>query len=135
MKAAITQALAYPRRLVRDHLNQDTCPHSGMFDKCDKKCQLCDERPECEWLFDNEEYSTLEHKPLQALTDALDFAICYVAAEMAVMNHDSNHCACEACGWLRESQRLLDQVKDTLADDTSTPELTQHSFTDANSYH
>lgn len=111
MKARIIKALAYPREFVHSNLRLEDCPHNGMYDDADARCLTCDDRYECGWLYDNDEFVTLEQKSVKQLVEALEFALDLVTAEASRWEHDSEHCHCEICTWMREARELLNEVQ------------------------
>jgi hypothetical protein len=111
VKARIIKALDYPREYVRSNLMLEGCPHNSMYDDVDGRCLSCDDRFECEWLLNNDEFAALEQKPEKQLLQALGFAVELVTAEITRWEHDSGRCHCEACTWLRETQQLYDEVQ------------------------
>jgi hypothetical protein len=104
----IIEALAFPRKLVQDSLDLHQCPHGGFFSPAETGCQDCDDRAECQWLYHYDEFAAMENKPVAVLVDALDFALTYVRAQVATWEHDSQGCRCDACRWLRASEKLYD---------------------------
>jgi hypothetical protein len=61
-------------------------------------------------LYDNDEFAALQQRPIEALVEALEFAMGYVDALTRQWQHDSRHCRCDACTWLRDAQRLFNAV-------------------------
>ena len=106
----VIEALLFPRSLVRDHIEIDQCAHAGHYAKDRKDCQQCDYGPECEWLYSNDEFIALERKPLPVLAQALEFALGYVDAQVSLWGHQHTSCHCDACVWLRRTQRLYGEV-------------------------
>ena len=111
MRESIIKALSYPRELVRGEFELDDCPHSGLYAEEDARCIDCPQRPECEWLYSNEEFVALEQKPMAEILEALEFALEYVAAQIAYWQHDSQQCGCTSCSWLKDAARLFDEVR------------------------
>ena len=111
MKQQIIELLAFPRTLVRDHLELETCPHNGFFDQGDMRCLQCENGMECEWLYSNDEFAALQKHSLKRLTDALEFAVFYVEAEIARWGHDTLSCSCDSCKWLRRAQQMVEEVQ------------------------
>ncbi len=111
MRQGLIEALSYPRELVRNDMDLDDCPHNGLYDNEDGRCLACPQRPECEWLYDNEEFAALEQKSIAEILAALEIASDYVAAQIAYWEHDSRQCGCTSCTWLRDALRLVDQAR------------------------
>jgi len=108
-RRAVIDALSYPRQLLHGSLNLESCPHGGFYSPGDTGCQDCDDRPECQWLYHNDEFVALDRKSDHDLAQALDFAICYVTAQAA--GHDTRSCHCASCAWLRGALPLYDLLK------------------------
>ncbi len=50
MKTEIIAMLAFPRKMIGDHIPLETCEHAGNFSSGDTRCLECEPRLECEWL-------------------------------------------------------------------------------------
>lgn len=111
MRQSLIEALAYPRELVRNNMELDECPHSGFYDHEDGRCLTCSQQPDCEWLYNTEEFAALGQKPTNEILAALEIASDYVAAQTTYWEHDSWRCGCTSCTWLRDTLRLLDQAR------------------------
>lgn len=111
MRQAFIDALSYPRELVRDNLELEECPHTGLYDNEDGKCIACPQQSECEWLYNNEAFAALEKKPIAEILAALEIASDYVTAQVAYWEHDSRRCGCTSCSWLRNTLRLVDKAR------------------------
>jgi hypothetical protein len=111
MRQSLIEALSYPRELVRNDMDLDDCPHSGLYDDEDGRCLACPQQPECEWLYNNEEFAALGQKPVAEILAALEIASDYVAAQIAYWEHDSRQCGCTSCTWLGEASRLVDKAR------------------------
>ncbi|MEE8429516.1 MAG: hypothetical protein V3S33_08460 [Gammaproteobacteria bacterium] len=112
IRQKITSTLVYPRRLVGDQLDLDHCRHSGLYNSAARDCQDCDTEPECEWLYDTEEFLLLQKRPMKKLVEALEFALGYMGGEIARVRHHRQRCGCEMCVWLRGAQRLCEEIYD-----------------------
>ena len=111
MREKIIAALIESRLLVRDQVDWHDCIHGGYYSSQDAGCHSCDFEFECQWLSQNDEFVALERKATQMLVDSLEFAEAYVDAIVTRRAHDRRNCLCEACRWLRNTQRLLGQVR------------------------
>ncbi len=112
VRQKITSTLVYPRLLVSDWMELDDCPHSGLYDLAARDCQDCNAGPECEWLYDTEEFLLLQERPMETLVEALEFALGCVGGEVARLRHHYQRCACEMCVWFRGAQRLFEKIVD-----------------------
>ncbi len=111
MRQRLIEALSYPRELVRNDMDLDDCPHNGLYDDEDGRCLACPQQPECEWLYNNEEFVALEQKPIAEILAALEIASDYVGAQITYWEHDSRRCRCTSCTWLRDTLRLVDEAR------------------------
>ena len=110
MREKLIGQLGLPRDLVRRYQDLGRCPHNGMYDGKDIACLECEDQTECEWLYNNNEFSNLKQKSLTELLKALGFAMEFVSAQAVLWEHDSRDCGCETCSWLRETAELYDEV-------------------------
>ena len=110
MRARLLQLLEFPRKLVQGELELEGCPHSGFYDLRDKQCIDCPQGPECHWLCRNDEYASLQNHSTEELTRALDFALCYVHADIIKWDHKPETCGCIVCKWHREARAAYDEV-------------------------
>lgn len=102
----LIELLAYPRYHLRDELEVElgACVHDGRYDNHDPHCILCQNRAECRWLFDNDEFTALKLHSKDQLLQALEFALEYVDSVVARWGHDVRLCHCDACQWLRKTR-------------------------------
>ena len=107
------EALSFPRKFVRDNMDLIDCKHAGNFANEDATCIHCDQGSECEWLYSNDEFIALADKPVEEHAGALEFALGFVEAQVSFWNHKRSKCPCEACNWLRDTQRLFDEFMET----------------------
>ena len=110
MKQRIIEALAYPRKLVRNQIDPSECSHNGHFNSTDGDCQDCYHNAECEWLHSNDEFVALQSKSADELEGALEFAIGFVDALVTRRGHQTRTCCCEACVWLRDTEELFNDL-------------------------
>lgn len=106
-RRTLIEALAYPTRVMRQHLALEDCPHNGDYAATDPHCLLCDYEAECAWLIHHDESVDLDAKTNPDLANALEFCFGYLDAKVTGWGHDRRSCACEACAWLRRAARLL----------------------------
>lgn len=113
MRQKVLAQLHYPRLLIGDSQDLDRCPHNGMYDQDDRACLNCSDRSECIWLYNNDEFSNLQTKPLSDLRAALAFAVDYVSAQAVIWEHNPNNCLCETCKWIRQAEKLYNEACNT----------------------
>jgi hypothetical protein len=110
MKEKIITALNFPRSLIRGEIDTVDCPHAGNYAGRDPECLACMQGAECEWLNGSDEAVPLALKTQEELEGALEFALGYVDAQVMLWGHNRRNCRCDACKWLRSSQRLFDTL-------------------------
>ncbi len=108
VREQIIALLTYPQTLLQAKLHLEECTHGGLYARGDRLCHECEDKPECEWLFHFGEYASLADKSETELLQAIEFALDYVNADVVRREHDSTHCDCESCNWLRRGQQLFD---------------------------
>jgi len=111
MRTRFIEALTYPRMLMTAHIDIETCPMHGYFDKTLDACLVCEKGTECLWLNSHDEFSVLARKPIEALFEAFTFSIDYIDAYITRENHNPRRCACDTCDWLREARHLVREYK------------------------
>jgi len=111
LRELIITALVYPRRLMQGSIALEVCTHAGHYAPRQTDCRLCEHSPECEWLTGHDQHVDLKRKSVEALTEALEISFSYVDARVTLDGHDAIRCRCEACGWLRDTERLLETLR------------------------
>jgi hypothetical protein len=114
MKTEVIAMLEFPRQIMRGHIPLEACEHAGNFSSRDTGCLVCETRPECEWLYSNDESVALTEKPLDVIVDAFGSALLYVDACVTRAGHDGRVCHCQACDWLRRARRLHESAERAL---------------------
>jgi len=111
MRQRLIEALTYPRMLMTAHIDIDTCPMHGYFNKTLDACLVCEKGTECLWLNNHDEFSVLARKPIDAVFEAFMFSIDYIDAYVTRDNHNPRRCACDTCHWLREARHLVHEYQ------------------------
>ena len=111
MKQTIINLLKYPRILLKETLAIEPCPHTYLYNKHDLGCLECSCRTECEWLYKNDTADELNKKSEEQLVHELQFTMTSIQAYIAQWEHNSSHCQCEACVWLKTAQDVYDKNK------------------------
>ena len=111
MKQTLVNTLEYPKVLLKEYLQMDSCPHSYFYNRHDANCQMCFAKPECEWLYKHDTTGELHDKSNRQLLNDLEFALLSIQGHIARWEHNSHYCECEACEWLKNAQRLYDLNK------------------------
>ena len=111
MRERVIAMLDFPRRVVRAEMELSECPHNGQFDSNDSECQECADGPECQWLYATDAVAALGSRPLDQLSEALEFAIISVAANAIQKNHDPQQCRCPICDWLIQAEALHAELR------------------------
>lgn len=89
LRESLIEALSYPRKVMRNYIELDNCPHNGLYDSEDGNCLACPQQMECVWLYSNEEFAALEKKPIAEILAALEDGLEYVTAQISYLEHDS----------------------------------------------
>ncbi len=106
MKENILKALEFPRVMIRENVDLRSCRFNGHY-VGELGCKLCNAATECRWLTQHDEFSSLSHKPLAEIAEALEFAMHFVEALVMESDHNSEVCRCEACRWLRGARETV----------------------------
>lgn len=107
MKDQLIQALYFPRYQVRMGINSQDCVHGGHYHKGEQLCEACDYRNECAWLYHNDECSGVARKPAESLAQSLQFSLDYIDTRVAGLGHHIGECDCDACAWLKNTEKLV----------------------------
>lgn len=107
-KQTLLAALFYPRFHIRNNLRQRDCPFNNEYRADELACGWCLYQEECCWLNHHDDDSRLAGMSVDELLKILAFTVDYVDTDIAFWEHDSRHCGCEACRWLRDARRELD---------------------------
>ena len=111
MRDQIIELLDFPRRLARDNMELQHCPHAGNYLEGDPRCQACHSFLECEWLYHSDEFSALGERPLAEVVEALNVACMYVDAQVTLSGHQRDRCACDSCRWVQRASVLLEECQ------------------------
>jgi hypothetical protein len=117
MKENILKALEFPRNLIRENVDLRSCRFNGHY-VGELGCKLCNKATECKWLTHHDEFSSLSHKPLAEVAEALEFAIHFVEALVMESDHECEVCRCEACQWLRGARQTVADFHQVLSEST-----------------
>jgi len=107
MKNRIIELLSFPRQMLHDDIDLETCLHAGFYDTKDRVCRECENEGQCRWLSANDEFVALERKSVRSLAKSLAFVLEYMNAQVGRWGHDPNVCKCSSCRWLREASGLF----------------------------
>lgn len=115
IKRRILESLTYPRQIAKAEVDLSACPHSGLFNASDDRCQKCSKNYECDWLNSTDEFNDLVAKPMEFLYRALNFGIDYVDARNVLSNHHEKDCGCENCEWLEDARDIAHEYTEMTA--------------------
>ena len=110
MRQAIIETLSFPKTVIAKYINVDNCPHGGYFNPAESDCEHCARHGECHWIFQNEESTALENKPLEELISALEYSISFIELRISHQGHHAGNCQCESCLWLKKASTLFNQA-------------------------
>jgi hypothetical protein len=108
MRRELIEALSYPKLLVQKQIEERNCPHDCRFDATDERCHHCDLGHECHWVTCLNEFDDFDGKANHTINASLRYGIKLVERLHSELRHDEATCTCEACIWIRESQRLTE---------------------------
>ncbi len=105
MREEIVELLEFTRRWLPSQLELEECPCNGSYHQSNNQCERCEQKPECRWLFNNDEYVELCTKPLPELVASLDLALWLIDARNA--SEHGHRCSCELCSWRKQTEHIL----------------------------
>jgi hypothetical protein len=76
---------------------------------------------ECHWASCLNDFEDLRNKPVHTLNASLRYSVRLVEAMHHELRHDETTCTCEACRWIRDSQRLIETFESNLATNPHRP--------------
>ena len=103
MKNRMIELLSFPRQMLHDDIDLETCLHAGFYDRNNHDCRHCENAAQCRWLNANDKFVALERKSMEDLTKSLAFVLDYMNARVGQWGHDPNVCKCSFCCWLGEA--------------------------------
>ena len=121
MRRQMIEALSYPRLLVKKIIDGRDCPHDSLFEATSERCQQCDINRECHWVTCLDEFADFEDKPTHTINASLRYGVKLVESLHAELHHDETLCTCEACTWVRDTQRLIEEFEENLAPNEYRP--------------
>lgn len=121
MRRQMIEALSYPRMLVRQIIDGRDCPHDSLFEATSDRCRQCDINSECHWVNCLDEFADFADKPAHTLNASLRYGIKLVETLHSELQHDETLCTCEACTWVRDAQRLVEEFEANLAPNSYRP--------------
>ena len=121
MRRELIEALTYPRLLILRMIDARECEHDSLFDATSARCHHCSMDRECHWASCLNDFEDLRSKPVHTLNASLRYSVRLVEALHNELLHDSTSCTCEACSWIRDSQRLIESFESNLAPNPYRP--------------
>ena len=121
MRRQMIEALTYPRLRVLQIIEQRDCPQDSLFEPTSSRCQECDMNRECHWVRRLHEFSNFNDKPAHTINASLRYGIKLVESLHSKLHHDETLCTCEACSWIRDAQRLIEEFEEHLAPNPYRP--------------
>jgi len=121
MRRQLIEALTYPRLLILKLIDSQDCPYDSLFDVARIRCQRCDMGQECHWASCLNDFEDLRSKPTRTLNASLRYGVKLVESLHGELRHDATVCTCEACAWIRDSQRLIEEFERRLAPNPYRP--------------
>ncbi|NIL93303.1 MAG: hypothetical protein GTO71_02420 [Woeseiaceae bacterium] len=114
MRQRLIGALTYPRLLVQRIIDGRECPHDSLFQATSAHCRQCNVNSECHWVNCLDEFSGFADKPEHTINASLRYGVRLVESLHSELHHDETLCTCEACSWVRDAQRLIEEFEENL---------------------
>ena len=114
MRRQLIEALTYPRLLILKLLDDRECVHDSVFEATSERCHQCDMNSECHWATCLNDFQELSEKPAHTLNASLRYGVRLVEQYHSELRHDETTCTCEACTWIRDAQRLIEEFENSL---------------------
>ena len=121
MRRQLIEALSYPRLLVEQIIDARDCPHGSLFEATSERCHQCDINRECHWVSCLNEFADFANKPTFTINASLRYGVKLVESLHEELHHDETACTCEACTWVRDAQRLIEEFEQGLAPNEYRP--------------
>lgn len=121
MRRQLIEALTYPRLLLLRIIEEQDCPHDSLFEATSDRCHQCDLNRECHWATCLNDFADLKDKPMHTLNASLRYGVKLVESLNSELRHDESMCTCEACSWVRDAQRLIEEFESYLAPNPYRP--------------
>jgi RNase P subunit RPR2 len=104
---SVIAALSYPRLLMEREVKTQSCGQHYRFNEQADDCVDCLYALECQSNSDRLADENLRDATLSELNKLLVFGYEYVNYELARIDHETEQCSCESCGWIRRVTPLL----------------------------
>ena len=115
MRREMIEALSYPRLLIEKFIEANDCPYENLFEATSERCHRCDIKQSCHWVQCLNDFSDFRETPTYTINASLRYAVRLVESLHDELHHDETLCTCEACTWVRNSQRLIEAFEEGLA--------------------
>lgn len=106
-KAEMDISLENARKLVNTYFEVVDCPWEKRFHIDQRQCRECTDGHVCEWLFQLDPAPDPSVSSTDQVREVLSFAVGYLEGQMLRADHETDHCPCAICVWVREAQALL----------------------------
>ena len=121
MRRELIEALTYPRLLILKIIDAQDCVHDSLFEATSARCRHCSMARESLWATCLNDFEDHRNKPAHTLNASLRYSVRLVEALHGESRHDATTCTCEACRWIRDSQRLIETFESHLAPNPHRP--------------
>lgn len=105
----IIAALGYPRTLMEREIAQRGCPEHHHFNDRVEACRECLYILECQAQSEQLTEASLRASTGAQLHTLLQLGMEYVSYQPECFGHQSECCACDHCGWIRQVSSLLER--------------------------
>lgn len=111
MRKQMIEALSYPRLLVKKIIDSRACPHDSLFEATSERCSQCGISSECHWVTCLDEFADFADKPDHTINASLRYGVKLVESLHSELHHDEAMCTCEACTWVRDALRMIEEFE------------------------
>ena len=115
MRRQLIEALSYPKLLILKIIDERDCPHDSEFEATSRQCNDCELSRECHWVSCLNDFAEFDGKATHTINASLRYGIHLVESMHSELRHDETTCMCEACVWIRDSQRLNEAFEQRFA--------------------
>ncbi len=106
LQQALLRLLEVPQLMLLREIGEMNCIHDADFCWQDKQCWDCDLGENCLGVI-GKFGSVSKTRNLQTCLAMIELARNYVRHKVTSLNHEQRTCFCEACCWLRETNKLV----------------------------
>jgi len=111
MRQELIEALLFPNLLVRQLIDGGNYPHKSLYEATGERCHTCDPAKDCSWDTCLHDFRHFDEKSTEQLGEELREGIKLVERLNNRLRHDETTCTCETCSWIRNAERLTEEIE------------------------